>query len=120
MRELIKSVFKDHFTIDKDLRQNVKDYIFNILKGKNISDSKGNKYKATNVECSYLSADPDGHFFSVNIYLSNYKADNYFLYYDSVFEDNIDNLISVFSLEYSESGMQGDDYLNFDVSWRGQ
>lgn len=120
MRELIKSVFKDNFTIEKDLKQDVSKYIFNILKNKNITDRKGNGYKVTNVECEFLSAKPSGHFFSIDIYLSNYDANDYLLYNDNVFENKVDSLISVFDVSYSESGMQGDDYLNFDVTWRGQ
>ena len=55
-------------------------------------------------------------YYSVNVYFYEYDADEYFLYSELAFEKKLDKLIPVFNAGYSEAGMQGDDYINLDVT----
>lgn len=114
MRDLIKLIFFDFYLREQDAREAMSQYLKDLLVDKKIKDSNDKEYRINNVDCNYASIDKKSQFFSVDVYLDNYSADEYFLYDDYVFEENLSKKIS-FNSSYSESGMQGEKHINLDV-----
>lgn len=78
------------------------------------SDSEA-EFTITKIEVNY---DIEENYGDVNIYLASYYASKYGLIYtDKKFEEDIHKLIkdSGFSLDYSEQGMQGNNYVNMGL-----
>jgi hypothetical protein len=116
MRELIKIALRTSSeVINIDAKSQIQQLFSSVLE-KELTDEKGNTYTIKSVKCIYFHYElgKDG-FFSINVYLHNYNADDHFLYYDDTFEENLQKQFPYLKLEYSEQGMQGDDYVNLDV-----
>lgn len=117
-RAFICMAFKDFYVLDLDEddgKEMMEEYFNMVLKGKSIKDANGKSYKVLACKCSFadLSENP---FFSVNVFLDDYSSEDYFLYEDDVFEENLQKKFDILRLTYSESGMQGGDYVNLDVN----
>ena len=96
----------------KDERTDAVAALFNFfLDGLSLKDDNGDLWQVERAACGYQ----DDLFFSVNIYLKGYDANNYFMYGDKTMEEQLQKALPFLYLTYSESGMQGDDYINLDV-----
>lgn len=116
-RDIISYFFGETKT-KEEVMTLVSHLINNQIRGKSIKSGRGKSYKVKIADCRYVDLDGDSsfeHFYSVDVYLENYNAVNYFLYDDDVFEKNLNSMIEYFDISYSESGMQGNDYVNLDV-----
>lgn len=107
----------DEYGFLKAVEEMISDMFDYYLKGKQIPGDNGKKYKVKECVCNYVQPgkDPSGDFYSVNVFLEDYEAEEYFLYDDWTFEKELDKLIPIFKTSYSESGMQGKDFINLDV-----
>lgn len=117
MRELIKIALRTSSEVKNiDAKSQIQQLLSSVLGKEKLTDEKGNTYTIKSVKCTYFHYElgEDG-FFSINVYLHNYNANDHFLYYDHTFEENLQKQFPYLNLEYSEQGMQGDDYVNLDI-----
>lgn len=81
------------------------------------------EFEVSEAEVVYGDAESENGFVSLNIRLSGYQADQHGLIYtDSTFLASLKAVLAQAgmdgeALHYSEAGMQGDDYVNLDVSF---
>ena len=110
---MIKSVFSDLYTNEELVSEQIEEYLMGFFKGREIKDKRGKSFEVFHIRCKYY----ESNFFSIDLVLKDYDADEYFLYYDETFEKNMKKIPRGISLEYSEQGLQGGDYVNLDASW---
>lgn len=118
-RRILIKLIMDSGILEDNVKEMITDLFNQLIKNKSFKDKNGKSYTVKNAICKsvFLEERPTDDFYSVSIYLKDYNANRYSLHRDSVFEKSIDDAIPFLNVEFSESGMQGKDFINLDVDW---
>jgi len=72
------------------------------------------KFTIEKVRINYIDTDKYS-FFSLDIFPKNYDAEKDYLYTDDKFEKELQEALPFVQITFSEQGMQGSEFANFDV-----
>jgi hypothetical protein len=116
----IKVIFEPHFS--GEMLEDALKY----LEGKKIKafgkgsqsywyEGEEQEFEIETVDVTYV--DVADNFFSMNLYLKDYDGSKTPVYTDKKFERKLKRLMPGFKVNFSEQGMQGPEFANFDVSF---